>query len=96
MNTASFFAALDSDLRREVLTVLADKPSTVLGVMQKLKNKGLDVKYRETVYRSLETLLDAGLVEKFYDREHGLCYKLCSSKIVVEIKSGLISVIAAT
>lgn len=94
MDTAKVFAALDSDLRREILTALVDKPSTVLGVMQKLKTKGLDVKYRETVYRSLETLLDAGLVEKFYNRERKeLCYRLCSTKLTIEIKNGLIFIL---
>lgn len=91
MDIAKVFAALDSGLRREILTVLAEKPNTVLGVMQTLKERGLNVRYRETVYRSLETLLTAGLVEKFYERRQGLCYKLCMSKIVIEIKHGLIS-----
>jgi Fe2+ or Zn2+ uptake regulation protein len=92
MDTTKLFSALDSDLRRRILVILAEKPNTVLGVMQTLRNKGLGVKYRETVYRSLETLLDAGLVEKFYDREKGLCYRSAYSKLTIEIKNGVISV----
>ena len=76
MDIAKVLAALNSELRREILKILAEKPSTVLEVQTKLKTKGLKVKYRETVYRALEKLVDAKLVKKFYVKEKGLCYSL--------------------
>ena len=85
MDIAKIISALNSDLRREILKILAERPYTVLEVLNKLKKKGLDVKYRETVYRALEILVDAELVEKFYVKEKGLCYKLSLTRITIEI-----------
>ena len=51
-----------------MLKVLAEEPENVANVMKKWKARGVDIKYRETVYRALEKLVDIGLVDKFYDR----------------------------
>ena len=85
MDIAKVVSALNSSLRREILKILAERPNTVLEVLNKLKTKGFDVKYRETVYRALEKLVDAELVEKFYAKEKGLCYKLSLTRITIEI-----------
>ena len=85
MGISKIISALDSELRREVLKVLAEKPHTVLEVLNKLKNKGIDVKYRETVYRALEKLVDAELVEKHYEKGRGLYYKLSLNRLTIEI-----------
>ena len=58
---------------------------TVLEVLDRLKSKGFDVKYRETVYRAIEKLVDAELVEKYYVKEKGLCYKLSLTHMTIEI-----------
>lgn len=85
MDIVKVISALNSDLRREILKILAEKPYTVLEVKDRLKSKGFDVKYRETVYRALEKLVDAELVEKFYVKEKGLCYKLSSTCITIDV-----------
>jgi len=85
MDIAKIISALNSELRREILKILAEKPYTVLEVRDKLKTKGMDVKYRETIYRALEKLVDAGLVEKYYVKERGLCYKLSLTRIEIKI-----------
>jgi len=85
MDIAKISSAINSDLRREILKILTERPLTVLEVLNKLKNKGFDVKYRETVYRALEKLVDAELVEKFYVKEKGLCYKLFLTRMTIEI-----------
>lgn len=85
MDLAKIISALNSELRREILKILAEKPYTVLEVKVRLKSKEFGVKYRETVYRALEKLVDAELVEKFYVKEKGLCYKLSSTRITIEI-----------
>jgi len=85
MDIAEVISALNSELRREILKILAEKPYTVLEVRDKLKTRGFDVKYRETVYRALEKLVDAGFVEKYYVRERGLCYKLSLTHLSIEI-----------
>ena len=90
MDVKTVIAAFDSDVRREILTVLHSGPQTVKEVLQELVKRNQQVRYRETVYRALEKLVDAHLVDKFYKKEHGLCYKLVSSQITIEIKSNSI------
>ena len=42
-------------------------------------------------YRALEKPVDAELVEKYYAKEKGLCYKLTVNRIVVDITKGTIA-----
>jgi len=92
MDASRIISALDSKLRIEILKILAEKPNNVVGVLQKLRSKGLDARYRETVYRGLEKLADAELVEKYYDKESGLCYKLTSDRFKIEIRRESVSI----
>lgn len=85
MDIAKVISALNSELRREILKILAEKPYTVLEVQDELKTRGFNVKYRETVYRALEKLVDAGLVEKYYVKEKGICYKLSLTCIIIGV-----------
>ena len=93
MDIAKIISALDNDLRREILKVLAEKPYTVLEVLNRLKRKGFEVKYRETVYRALEKLVDSELVEKSYVKEKGLCYKLCLTHLTIEITKEFLDIV---
>lgn len=92
MDLARIISALDSELRREILMILAEKPYTVLEVKDQLKSRGVDAKYRETVYRALEKLVDAELVEKFYVKEKGLCYKLSLTQVTIRITRGSLAI----
>jgi Fe2+ or Zn2+ uptake regulation protein len=85
METGKVIAALDSDLRREVLKILSKEPMSVVQVLEELKKRKLGVRYRETVYRALEKLLGAGLVDKSYVKNKGLCYKLTVSRITLDL-----------
>ena len=85
MRLSKVISALNSDLRREILKILAEKPYTVLEVSNRLKSKGVNVKYRETVYRALEKLVDADVVAKFYTRQKGLCYRLSLTQATIRI-----------
>ena len=87
MDATKVISGLNSGLRRDILKILTDSALTVLEVLHKLKGRGLEVKYRETVYRALEKLVEAELVDKFYVKEKGLCYKLCATCITIEISS---------
>ena len=93
MDITKVISALNSELRREILKILAEKPYTVLEVQSRLKRKGFDVKYRETVYRALEKLVDAELVEKFYVKEKGLCYRLSLTRITIKIRKELLDIV---
>lgn len=86
MDVGRVVASLNSNLRREILQTLFKQPMTVVEVLEELKKRRIEVKYRETVYRALEKLSDAQLVEKYYDKSKGLCYKLSSTKWALEIR----------
>ena len=85
MEIDKIVAALNSRLRREILRVISKQPMTVVQVLEELKKMKIEVKYRETVYRALEKLLDAKLVEKFYVKEKGLCYKATTKHVIIDI-----------
>lgn len=91
MDIKKVIAALNSDLRREILKIIAGQAMTVVEVLGELNKRGLEIKYRESVYRSLEKLLDAGLVEKYYVKEKGLCYKVSVANLTIDLTKGAIS-----
>ncbi|MGQ9642110.1 MAG: hypothetical protein ACUVUF_08365 [Candidatus Bathycorpusculaceae bacterium] len=78
-------SALNSKLRREILKIISKEPMTVIQVLEELKKRRFEVKYRESVYRALEKLVNAELVEKCYIKEKGLCYKLKAKIILVDL-----------
>ncbi len=88
MEIDKVIAALNSKLRREILKIISKQPMTVIQVLEELKKRKIEVKYRETVYRALEKMFDAGLVEKGYIKEKGLCYKLTLNRIVIDLTKG--------
>lgn len=88
MSLSKVLAALSSDLRREILKCIVEKPSTVAEVLNELGKRGFVVKYRETVYRALEKLVAAGLAEKYYEKNRGLCYKTTVSRIIIDLSQG--------
>ena len=90
MDINKVIAALNSHLRREILKILAKEPKTVIEVLEDLKKKKIEIKYRETVYRALEKLFDAELVGKYYAKEKGICYKLTAKRVVIDIVKGVI------
>ena len=88
MDIGKVVAALNSNLRREILKILAGQPMTVVEVLEELRKRNFEIKYRETVYRALEKLFDAELVKKYYVKEKGLCYKIAVNHIVIDITKG--------
>lgn len=68
MKPRDVFSVLSSETRLEILRILASRPGDLMEIKKALDASGLGIKYRESVYRALERLVSAGLVEKFYDR----------------------------
>jgi Fe2+ or Zn2+ uptake regulation protein len=85
MDVGKVISALDSGLRREILSILSKEPMTVIQVLGELKKRTNRIRYRETVYRALEKLVDSELVQKYYDREKGLYYKLSATRLAITI-----------
>lgn len=92
MDVNKVIGALNSGLRREILSILSKQSMTVLQVLEELKRRTDGVRYRETVYRALERLVDSGLVEKYYEKEKGLCYKLVSNCITIRIEKDSVDI----
>jgi len=86
------FSALSSRTRIEILKILAMKSGGVVEILNELNSRGFTIKYRESVYRALEKLAAADLVEKYYDRrEKGIRYRLLRTRIEVNFRTGEVS-----
>ncbi len=66
---ANVMRALDSDVRRMLMLQALDGAKTSLEYKDELLKHGYDIKYKESIYKDLQLLVDAGLVEKYYDKE---------------------------
>jgi len=91
MNFNKIISALDSEMRQQIIKILSRGPSNVAEIFQEInKIRKAAVAYRESVYRALEKMVAAGLVEKYYDREKGICYKLFMRKIKLDLVDGTV------
>lgn len=85
-------AALGSSTRRRILVILGDNRLTLKEIFDRLSKAESLVKYRGSTFRALEKLVDAGLVNKFYDNMKGICYKLLVRKIEIDLTNGKVSI----
>jgi Fe2+ or Zn2+ uptake regulation protein len=88
METDKVISALNSEIRREILKIISKESMPVIQVLEELKRKGYRVKYRESVYRALEKLVDSELVEKCYIKGKGLCYRLKFKSLKIDLEKG--------
>lgn len=75
--------AVNSELRLRALETLCSGPKNLKEIVSALESKGYKIRYRETAFRSLEKLADAGLVEKTYQRRKGVVYNLKKNQVVI-------------
>ena len=91
MEPHTLFSALSSKTRWEILRILSSGPKHLMDVKSSLNASGIRIKYRESVYRALEKLVSAGLVDKFYDsQEKRIKYALAIEKIELDVRAGKI------
>jgi len=87
-STALILRALDSDLRRELLKVALEAPLDADGFYNAVVNRGFNIRYKESVYKELQTLVQAELIDKYYDvKSKKILYKLKAGRVVVDIKT---------
>jgi len=92
MQPDKIFEALSSKTRIEIIKILTVRSRNVIGVLNELNVRGFKIKYRESVYRALEKLVAAGLVEKYYDNEErGIRYGVGRTRISFDLQSGEIT-----
>lgn len=86
--TALILRALDSDLRRELLKIAIEGPLDADGFYTKVIDRGFNIRYKESVYKELQMLVQAELIDKFYDvQSKKILYRLKSERVVVDIKT---------
>jgi len=91
MSLERICSALSSATRIEILKILADGSMSMREIMDALHERGFRINYRASVYRALEKLVSAGLVEKYYDREsRGIRYRLLKSRLNINLTSGTV------
>ena len=85
-------SALKSKSRRRILKILSKYfryPSDALTVKELMSELNQDptfsVKHRESIYKALESLVKSSLVEKYYDKERGMCYRIGKSKLEIDL-----------
>jgi len=86
--TALILRALDSDLRRELLKIALEGPLDADGFYNKVIDRGFNIRYKESVYKELQTLVQADLIDKYYDvQSKKILYRLKTGKVVVDIRT---------
>jgi len=82
---AELVGALANEMRIELLQILSRGPLPAPAVFAELSRNGSDIKYRESVYKGLEVLVDAGLVDKVYDKKNKkILYSLVSERLDID------------
>ena len=85
MNIQKLAAALSSNTRILIAKLLTKKPLSSIEVYRELKKEKNIL--RESVYRALEKLVEAGLLKKIYDQtEKKVKYKLVKKKIIIDFE----------
>jgi Fe2+ or Zn2+ uptake regulation protein len=83
---SSVIRALDSPLRVELVKILLEKPRSAPDIYQTLINAGFDIGDRDTVYKALQMLVDAGILEKYYEMTvKRICYRVATKRILIDI-----------
>lgn len=80
--------ALDNDLRLLIIDKLKGTSMTEKELFEKISVEKPDLRYRESLYRQIETLVQAGLVRKFYDTgKRRICYTCDASHIFIDLNA---------
>ncbi|WP_094228524.1 hypothetical protein [Methanolobus psychrotolerans] len=92
MSTWDWIKIFNSETRREILNILSKKDMSATSLYNNMQSS--KIKYRQTIYKELQFLVDVGALEKYYDNDSKqLMYKLIVSKIVIDLKNMNIDVI---
>lgn len=86
--------ALRSQTRVNILSILGKNSLRAVDVYNKYKVLFKDEpKHREFIYKELERLVDAGLLDKRYDRKiKGITYTVKFHKVCVNLLTGEVTV----
>lgn len=78
--------ALSSETRLNILKILVNNKLASIEVYNKYIDKFKGEKQRETIYRALEALLSADILEKKYDNEKkNLVYSIKHNQLIIDL-----------
>lgn len=77
--------ALSSDVRIDIMKMLAENPLNMSDIFSATVGLGYDLKYKETLYKAVDMLVKANLVEKYYDNnKKEIIYKSRLSQVLID------------
>ena len=89
MDIIQIARAISSERRLKVLTSIRDRKYSAIEIYKKINSESENRVHRETVYRDLEALVDAGLVMKDYDTlEKKIYYSVSGKKLYLNLVTG--------
>ena len=90
-------SGLNSKSRRKILNALSKYfgyPSDSLTLKELISELNQDpefmLKYRESIYKALEILVNTGLVEKYKKQGRGVCFRIVKTKLEIDLSNGTI------
>lgn len=84
--------ALSDETRLRLLEVVHDEGPLTSKKAHELFVDRFDDRRRESIYKAMESLVDAELLEKFYDRDgKGLVYQLAHERLLIKLDEMIIS-----
>lgn len=90
-DTSSAINALDSELRRKIMRTLSENPGVGLkseAIFDMLTSRGVGISHEESIYKQLQVLADASLLEKYYDMgQKAILYKPKIGKLVLDTRT---------
>ncbi len=72
---------------RQILRTIIGRAKSVQEILEELKDKDFPIKYRSSVFKSLEKMVSAGLVEKIRE-ENAVKYRSRYSSITADLVQG--------
>ncbi|MCX9014345.1 MAG: hypothetical protein OIN89_06085 [Candidatus Methanoperedens sp.] len=86
LNLETVAKALSSDTRLKILKLLVDKNLSSIEVYKEYKQRFHEDKHRETIYRGLELLLDAGVLDKRYNKTNkNVVYYIKNKELTIDL-----------
>lgn len=92
MDVTEVGKALSNGTRVKILRLLADGPRSSIETHERYEERYEEGKRRETIYRELETLVDAGILTKEYNETAGqIEYRMKHGRLLIELAEGTVT-----
>lgn len=80
--------ALNNPTRRIILRSISDNAYSINELAEKLSAMNVDYKTRDSLYKQTELLVNAGLLDKFYDvSKKAISYKNPVTEVAIDIEN---------